>query len=129
MYLLIGVFHHLSRNHVNSGSRIAFSQGPHTDLGTIAETYLRELIAVHPGTITSGVVRVDVMIHNQNIVVNEFESLEAFYSTSSSRPRDLMGEYETYQFMQNYWVDMLQERVILPETLRDADSERGQYTL
>lgn len=119
------MFHHLSRNHVSSGTRIAFSQGPHTDLGTIAEAYLRELAAVHPGTIMSGMVRVDIMIHNNRIVVNEFESLEAFYSTSSSRPRELMEEYETYQFLQNYWVDMLRERVIRPETQKDAGSETG----
>jgi hypothetical protein len=109
----IGAFHHLSRNHVSSGRRLAFSQG--VDLGTTAETFLNELVAAYPGTIVSGVVRVDIMIHNARIVVNEFESLEAFYSTSSSRPRELMEEYETYQFMQSYWIDMLQERVIRQE--------------
>jgi hypothetical protein len=104
---------------VNSGKRKAFSHGPHTKLGALAEEYLKKLASVHKGTITSGLVRVDLMTYKGEIVVNEFESLEAFYSTASSRPRDMAeGEYATFQFMKDYWVNILGERVINLELLK-----------
>ena len=59
------------------------------------------------------------MIYKGEIVVNEFESLEAFYSTASSRSRDIAeGEYATFQFMKDYWVNILWERVIKQELLK-----------
>lgn len=104
---------------MSSGKRKAFSHGPHTKLGALAEEYLKKLSSVHEGTITSGLIRVDLMIYKGEIVVNEFESLEAFYSTASSRSRDIAeGEYATFQFMKDYWVNILWERVIKQELLK-----------
>jgi hypothetical protein len=52
---------------------------------SFAEESLRQLKAKRPGTITNGLVRVDIMLSdNGNMVVNEFESLEAVYNTTPS---------------------------------------------
>jgi len=114
----LGVFHHIAKNHISASPRTPFSQNPSSTLPSIAESYLKELVDAQPGTISSGMVRVDLMIHNDVIVVNEFESLEAMYSTPSDRSSDLSNEAETFQFMVNFWIDMIKTRVIEPELLR-----------
>jgi hypothetical protein len=109
-----GSFHHLASNHVHAKGK-CFSQSPHADLASFAEQLLMRLSRHHPGTIVSGMVRVDLMIHNDNVVVNEFESLEAMYAVSSDRSSALTDEYTTHEFLKTYWLNMLHSRVLNAE--------------
>jgi hypothetical protein len=63
---------------------------------------LAELKAKVQGAILSGLVRVDMMIYEDHLIVNEFESFEAsFYSTDKG---DVNGyEASTNVFLVNYW--------------------------
>jgi predicted RND superfamily exporter protein len=99
--LFLGTFHHLAVNNVHAKGK-CFSQAPHARLASFAEDILVRLSMHEPGTIVTGMVRVDLMIHNDRIVVNEFESLEAMYSVSSDRSSALTDEYETLEFLKTY---------------------------
>ena len=106
--LLNGRFSHFAVNHVKAGPQRLFADDK--DLPLIAENYLQELVAVCPGTITSGLVRVDMMCYRGKVVVNEFESLEALYVPEYDRDYDKDGR--TKQFLQGYWKDIIISRVI-----------------
>lgn len=113
----IGTFHHLAANHGNVKGK-SFSQSPHGGLARAAENYLAMLSIREPGTIVSGMVRVDLMSYNDSIVVNEFESLEAMYGVPSDRASALVEEFETQEFLKNYWTNMLHSRVLNAEISR-----------
>ena len=106
--LLNGRFQYFAANHVKSGRQYKFAESNH--LSAIAETYLKELVRECPGTIASGHVRVDLMSYNDNIVVNEFESLEAMYCPENPS-KDSNKESITYSFLVNYWAQILSNRV------------------
>ena len=105
--MLNGRFHHFAKNHVKSRFQTKFAEDD--DLAKVAETYLQELVSRCPGTITSGLVRVDLMSYNGAIVVNEFESLEAMYCPENNR--DSGKEASAYCFLVNYWTNILSNRV------------------
>jgi hypothetical protein len=78
------------------------SHGPFTTETVVkfAERALHQLSCAMPGiAILDGLVRVDIFKSNQGqLVVNEFESLDAEYAST-----DLNAELATTSFLQNYW--------------------------
>ena len=59
---------------------------------------MQELVKVLPGTIVSGIVRVDIMCLNSGWwVVNEFESYEAITYNKGDR------ECDTQSFLNSFW--------------------------
>ena len=106
--LLNGKFQYFAVNHVKGGRQYKFAESNH--LAVTAETYLQELVRKCPGTIVSGLVRVDLMSYNNTIVVNEFESLEAMYCPEKPS-NDSNKESITYSFLVNYWTQILSNRV------------------
>ena len=107
--MLNGRFHHFAKNHVKSSPQSKFAEDD--ELKKVAETYLEELVLRCPGTIASGLVRVDLMSYNGSIVVNEFESLEAMYCPENPH-RDSDNESKAYCFLVNYWTDIISNRVL-----------------
>ena len=85
---------------VGSKAAKAFSAFPHTDLFRFAEMAVAMLGKRCPGSHAEGLVRVDVMQTAEgNMIVNEFESLEALYmGISPSQTND------TFMFLREYWV-------------------------
>ena len=73
----------------------------------IAELYLQELVSRCPGTIASGLVRVDLMYYNNRIVVNE-----AMYCPEN-RIRDSNKAMNARSFLVDYWIDILINRVFV----------------
>ena len=106
--MINGSFQYFAENHVKGGYQAKFAED-HT-LPLVAETYLRELVSQCPGTIVSGLVRVDLMFYNDTIVVNEFESLEAMYCPENPR-RDSDKEASVRFFLVQYWRNILSTRV------------------
>ena len=110
LILLNGRFHHFAVNHRNVVGR---EYADDSMLPPVAERYLQELTAACPGTIASGLVRVDLMCYNGNIVVNEFESLEAMYEPEkTNRIKD--PAFATKQYLITYWHNILEARVLDP---------------
>ena len=69
-----------------------------------AEKAIRTLKTNCPTAIVDGLVRVDVMCRfNGSMIVNEFESLEAMFSTSN-----LSDEASIKEFLDDYWFEKLQ---------------------
>jgi hypothetical protein len=87
-----------------SFNRRVFMEGAPTNKNALrfafAENAIRELAIRCPRAILSGLVRVDIMFcsHLNRAVVNEFESLEAMYSTKKNS--DVL-KLENY--LSNYW--------------------------
>lgn len=106
--LLNGSFQYFAENHVKSGRQVKFAEDD--ELSEAAETYLQELVSRCPGTIVSGLIRVDLMSYNDTIVVNEFESLEAMYCPENPR-RDSHKASSVHWFLVRYWMHILSKRV------------------
>ena len=78
-----------------------FSAYPHTDLFQFAELAVELLRERCPGSHTEGLMRVDVMqTGDGNMIVNEFESLEALYMSAASNQTD-----RTVTFLREYWAE------------------------
>ena len=86
----------------NSGSKpVAF--GDEETLFRFAEESLRLLKYYRPGTISDGLVRVDIMQRNDGVmIVNEFEGFEAGFEKSAAT-QGLVGTCLT-----NFWANKLQ---------------------
>lgn len=96
---------YFAHNHVSSGQQMRFSV-PRESVITFAEESVRKLKDVLPGTHFSGLVRVDIMQRsNAMLVVNEFESLEAMYS---SQDNDL-DDCKTHSRLVEMWSAILIE--------------------
>ena len=106
--MLNGRFHYFAKIHVTTGPQKKFAADK--ALPAIAELYLQELVSRCPGTIVSGLVRVDLMSYNNRIVVNEFESLEAMYCPEN-RIRDSNKAMNARSFLVDYWIDIVINRV------------------
>ncbi len=74
---------YISENKTKAGSQYSFPPH-HSNLFTFAEHAVRELKIADPSFHADGLVRVDVF-QNQvgELIVNEFESLEAYYHSSA----------------------------------------------
>lgn len=83
-----------------------FSKPPHTDLFRFAEGAAQYLGQMCKGALVGFLLRVDIMqLSNGKMVVNEFESFEAVFASSS--------ECETcrvQQYLDDFWNDMLLEK-------------------
>jgi len=106
--LLNGRFHNFAHNHVKSSPQRSFAKDD--ELSPLAETFLQELALVCPATITSGLIRVDLMCYRGKIVVNEFESLEAMTDCENAGKKD--KEMGVSDFLVRYWKDLITTRVI-----------------
>ena len=83
-----------------------FSKPPHTDLFNFAESAAQYLGQMCKGALVDFLLRVDIMqLSNGKMVVNEFESFEAVFVSSS--------ECETFrvqQYLNDFWSDVLLEK-------------------
>jgi hypothetical protein len=87
----------------------AFSVPPHRDLISFAERAVQTLSHHHAGAICDGLIRVDVMqTFTGDMIVNEFESLEADY-TSKRNAETLL----TDNFLTEYWKQVLTDIVAI----------------
>lgn len=76
-----------------------FSTEPHTNLFNFVHCAIKTLKERCPGLITEGLLRVDVFQNSLgNLVVNEFESLDAAYYSS-----DMSGPFHVALYLQLYW--------------------------
>ena len=81
----------------------AFSKVPHVDIFKFAEEAVKKLKSACPSAITDGIVRVDIFqTMFGKFVVNEFESLEADYCTTSET-----DSFFVRNFLVDYWVNVL----------------------
>jgi hypothetical protein len=86
-----------------SASGVGFSQHPHHEVLRFAETMVRQLGHVCPGTMTDYSLRVDVMQKRTgNMIVNELESFEASYESSNHAET-----HATNALVRKFWDDML----------------------
>jgi len=77
------------------------SYGTQESIFKFAEQAARCLKERVPGSIIRGMLRVDIMCREDGVlVVNEFESLEAFYTHKDHASRGA----ETEQFMIEFWI-------------------------
>ena len=77
----------------------SFSSFPHKDLFKFAEMAVEILSKRCNGSHSSGLLRVDIMQTSAgNMIVNEFESLEALYMSASSCQTS-----STHSFLREYW--------------------------
>ena len=76
----------------------SFSRAPHKALFSFVRSALEALEARQPHSILDGLVRVDVFMSMAGMVVNEFESLEAAYSS-----KKIENELEVGSFLIEYW--------------------------
>lgn len=111
LILLDGRFSHFSKTKMSTNSR-AFSTP--TRLIAFAEEMTHLVKTNRPETITSGLFRVDIMTYKGEMVVNEFESLEAVYSPQKGI-NEACKEEDVNNFLETYWNIMLRERVLEPE--------------
>jgi len=78
----------------------AFASGP--EINHFAEMAVRSLAKCCPSSIVDGLVRVDVMVtHCGNLIVNEFESLEAVFEPSEREHAEVWGKLNRFMFQ--YW--------------------------
>ena len=99
--LLNGKASHLANVGYNPSPQKAFSRHPHTELFSFAEQSLVILKDRCPSSIVDGLVRVDVMCtDNGDMVVNEFESLEADHGGTIDE------EFAVSTFLTNHWEKM-----------------------
>ena len=76
-----------------------FSQAPHRELKAFAEQCCDILESCCDGALIHPLLRVDIMHTRNGIVVNEFESIEAyFYSKQFDK-----FELQTYDYLRQYW--------------------------
>jgi hypothetical protein len=86
-----------------SANGVGFSQHPHHEVLRFAETMVRQLGHVCPGTMTDYLLRVDVMQKRTgNMIVNELESFEASYESSNHAET-----HATNALVRKFWDDML----------------------
>ena len=81
----------------------AFSFGDHSELFAFVKKVVEFFQAECPYVICDGLFRVDVFMNQANeLVVNEFESLEAVYYSSRSTLENTVTD-----FLKSYWLDKL----------------------
>ena len=86
----------------------SFTTSPHTRLFDFVRDAVRSLEATRPGCLTKGLFRVDVFqTAAGELKVNEFESLEASYNSTSE------NESKVLHFLIDYWKDMLMELIAI----------------
>jgi hypothetical protein len=100
---------YLANHHKKIGT--SYSKFPHTALLNFAENAVVQLKLNCPSTITDGLVRVDIFKNaNDELVVNEFESLEACYY--SKKDSSFTAEADVSTFLrEKYWKNKLEEFV------------------
>jgi hypothetical protein len=82
----------------------SFSVEPHVELFEFTRAAIKSLKSKRPGSFTESLLRVDIFQRRDGrLVVNEFENLEASYSSNWSN-ENLVSEY-----VNNFWVDLLTE--------------------
>jgi len=92
---------------VRLGSKAArsFSSYPHTDLFHFAEFAVDVLARRCRGSQVDGLVRVDIMqTLDGNMIVNEFESLEALYMSRSE-----VVTFDTVMFLKEHWAKVVRD--------------------
>ena len=78
------------------------------DILQFANIALLKLRAAVPFAITDGLFRIDIFqTASGQMVVNEFESLEAAYESKT-----IGADEATYQFLQNYWLVKIESLVV-----------------
>ena len=98
---------------VNGSS--TFSRAPHRALFRFAEFAVHRLLQMSEGTISNFILRVDVMQRaNGNFVVNEFESFEAVYLSSSTKET-----HKTQTFFEDYWRNVFFGDCLLGKLIND----------
>ena len=85
---------------MQGGKRKAFDN--ETERFKFAEAAVQKLDKACPGSITDGMIRVDIMqLCTGEMVVNEFESLEANYSSETRKAHEF--EFATISFYESFW--------------------------
>ena len=88
---------------------------PHRVLFRFAEFTVHRLLQMIEGTISNFILRVDVMQRaNGNFVVNEFESFEAVYLSSSTKET-----HKTQTFFEDYWRNVFFGDCLLGKLIND----------
>lgn len=97
---------YVSFNPRNLGpSKKSFSKAPHENLLAFASDAVEKLKTNCKESITDGLIRVDVFQNQQgNFVVNEFESLDANFS---SNEMNMVKDSHTSEFLVFYWIEKL----------------------
>ena len=102
-----------------SKNRGAAFQSPHKDLFTFAEDAVIQLVKNCPDTLanysnTSTIIRVDIFQNkNNDLIVNEFESLEARIWPADDRSGTLLSTMTTHQT--EFWINEL--RILIQQVL------------
>ena len=92
-----------SNNRSKNGINKAFAE--EEELLQFAQTALERFRAAAPFAITDGLFRVDIFqTITGKLVVNEFESLDAEYQSTTSGKNEA-----TYSFLERYWFEKLKE--------------------
>jgi len=92
-----------SNNRSKNGINKAFAE--EEELLQFAQTALERFRAAAPFAITDGLFRVDIFqTITGKMVVNEFESLDAEYQSTTSGKNEA-----TYSFLERYWFEKLKE--------------------
>jgi hypothetical protein len=91
----------------------SFSKSPHTAIKRFAESAVKMLQINNPHSICGGLVRVDIMMNAcGDLVVNEFESLEAaIYSSNPTL------EFKARMWLVKYWKTVLKQCVGVSRTV------------
>lgn len=98
---------------VNGSS--TFSRAPHRALFRFAEFAVHRLLQMSEGTISNFILRVDIMQRaNGNFVVNEFESFEAVYLSSSTKET-----HKAQSFFEDYWRNVFFGDCLLGKLIND----------
>jgi hypothetical protein len=105
--VLNGIASHILPQKANGISCPGLAFSSKKELFLFAESAVRCLKQNRPGSLVEGLMRVDIMQSSGgNMVVNEFESLEAIYEPSDREAADVMSRVQRFMF--SHWLNTIE---------------------
>jgi hypothetical protein len=104
--VLNGIASHILPQKANGISCPGLAFSSKKELFLFAESAVRCLKQNRPGSLVEGLMRVDIMQNCRgNMVVNEFESLEAIYESSDREAAEVMSGVQCFMF--THWINAI----------------------